>query len=75
MRTTVTIDDELLKDAQEFSGIQEKSALINKALKMMIEWEASRRAALLGGTMPGFKAGRRRRPPSAGTRARRKNAA
>lgn len=74
MRTTVTINDELLKSAQEFSGIQEKSALINRALKMMVEWEASRRAALLGGSMPGFKPGRRRRP-LAPTRARRKNAA
>jgi len=75
MRTTVTLDDELLKDAQEYSGIQEKSALLNRALKMMVEWEASRRAALLGGTMPGFKAGRRRRPPFGATRGRRKSAA
>ncbi|MGC2639731.1 MAG: type II toxin-antitoxin system VapB family antitoxin [Acidobacteriaceae bacterium] len=74
MRTTATIDDELLKNAQEFSGIQEKSALINRALKMLVEWEASRRAALLGGSMPGFKPGRRRRP-LAPARARRKNAA
>lgn len=62
MRTTVTLDDELLKDAQEFTGIEEKSALVNAALKTLIELEASRRAALLGGTMPGFKPGRRRRP-------------
>jgi Arc/MetJ family transcription regulator len=75
MRTTVTLDDELLKDAVEFTGIQEKSALINKALKTLVEWEASRRAALLGGTMPGFKAGRRRRPSPGAARTRRKNAA
>jgi len=62
MRTTVTLDDELLKKAQEYSGIKEKSVLVNAALKMMVEWEASRRAAALGGTMPGLKAAPRRRP-------------
>lgn len=62
MRTTVTLDDELLRKAQEYSGIKEKSLLVNAALKMMIEWEASRRAAALGGTMPGFKAAPRKRP-------------
>ena len=62
MRTTVTLDDELLRKAQEYSGIKEKSLLVNAALKLMIEWEASRRAAALGGTMPGFKAAPRKRP-------------
>lgn len=62
MRTTVTLDDELVRKAQDYSGIEEKSLLVNAALKMMIEWEASRRAAALGGTMPGFKAAPRKRP-------------
>lgn len=62
MRTTVTLDDELLKDAQEFSGIKEKSSLVNAALKALVEREAARRAAALGGTMPGFKAAPRKRP-------------
>lgn len=62
MRTTVTLDDELLRKAQEYSGIKEKSLLVNAALKLMIEWEASRRAAALGGTMPGIKAAPRKRP-------------
>lgn len=68
MRTTVTLNDELLKDAQEYTGIVEKSALVNAALKALVEREASHRAALLGGTMPGFKAGRRRRPPFGSSR-------
>ena len=75
MRTTVTLDDELVKTAQEFSGIKEKSLLVNAALKMMIEWEASRRAAALGGTMPGFKAAPRKRPWVEAARRRRKKAA
>ncbi len=32
MRTTVTIDDELLEAAMEYTGVREKSALMNKAL-------------------------------------------
>ncbi len=62
MRTTVTLDDELLKDAEEFTGIREKTALVNAALRALVEREASRRAAALGGTMPGFKAAPRKRP-------------
>ncbi|MDP1913542.1 type II toxin-antitoxin system VapB family antitoxin [Brevundimonas sp.] len=62
MRTTITIDDELLRDAAEFSGLTEKSAIINRALKMMVEWEASRRLAAMGGTMPDIELPRRRRP-------------
>ena len=32
MRTTITIDDELLAKAQKYTGVKEKSALINRAL-------------------------------------------
>lgn len=62
MRTTVTIDDKLMADAAEFSGLTEKSAIINRALKMLVEWEASRRLAAMGGTMPNLETPRRRRP-------------
>ena len=61
MRTTVALDDELLAKAQEFTGLKEKSALINRALKTLVEREAARRLARLGGSQPGFVAGRRRR--------------
>lgn len=74
MRTTVTLDDELVRKAQDYSGIEEKSLLVNAALKMMIEWEASRRAAALGGTMPGFKAAPRKRPWVEARRRRKKAA-
>lgn len=62
MRTTVALDDELLSKAQEFTGVKEKSALINRALRTLVEREAARRLARLGGSQPGFVAGRRRRP-------------
>jgi Arc/MetJ family transcription regulator len=52
MRTTIVLDDDLLKAAEEFTGISEKTALLRKALKALIHLEASRRLAALGGTMP-----------------------
>lgn len=62
MRTTVTLDDELLAKAQKYTGIEERAALINAGLKALVEREAARRAALLGGSVPGFKAAPRKRP-------------
>ena len=52
MRTTVKLDDELVRKAQEYTGITEKSELLRRALKELIHREASRRLAALGGTMP-----------------------
>ncbi|HJQ59831.1 MAG TPA: type II toxin-antitoxin system VapB family antitoxin [Vineibacter sp.] len=61
MRTTVALDDDLLAEAQAYTGLQEKSALLREALKALLEREAARRLARLGGTEPGLKAPRRRR--------------
>jgi Arc/MetJ family transcription regulator len=55
MRTTLALDDELVRTAQEFTNITEKTALVREALKALIEREASRRLAALGGTMPGLE--------------------
>ena len=52
MRTTLALDDDLVRTAQEFTGIKEKTALIRDALISLIERESSRRLAALGGTMP-----------------------
>jgi len=52
MRTTLALDDDLVSAAQEFTGITEKTALVREALKSLIQREASRRLAALGGTMP-----------------------
>lgn len=52
MRTTIAIDDELISEAQAFTGLQEKSALVREALKALIEREAARRLAKLGGSEP-----------------------
>jgi Arc/MetJ family transcription regulator len=62
MRTTLTLDDELVADAQELTGLQEKSALVREALKALVQREAARRLALLGGSSPDIVAAPRRRP-------------
>jgi Arc/MetJ family transcription regulator len=65
MRTTLALDDELLAQAQAYTGLQEKSALVREALKALIEREAARRLARLGGSRPDLKAPPRRRPKGA----------
>ena len=52
MRTTINIDDELLATAQHLTGIKEKTHLIHEALRFLIQKEAARRLAKLGGTEP-----------------------
>ncbi|MEL6060823.1 type II toxin-antitoxin system VapB family antitoxin [Methylobacterium sp. DCY52] len=36
MRTTITLDDELVEDAQRYSGISETFALLREALRASI---------------------------------------
>jgi len=62
MRTTVALDDDLLAQAQEYTGVKEKSALLREALQALIQREAARRLARLGGSEPQLKAIPRRRP-------------
>jgi Arc/MetJ family transcription regulator len=52
MRTTVALDDDLIEKAQEYTGLKEKSALLREALKALLEREAARRLAGLGGAAP-----------------------
>jgi len=61
MRTTLALDDELLAKAESYTGIREKSALIREALRALIEREAARRLARLGGSEPDLAAIPRRR--------------
>jgi len=65
MRSTLNIDDELIEEARRATGIQEKTALIRKALETLISLEASKRLAALGGTMPNLQVpARKRQKPS-----------
>ena len=61
MRTTVTIDDKLLQDAQRLTGITEKAELLRAGLKALIERESARRLARLGGSDPNATLPPRRR--------------
>lgn len=61
MRTTINLDDELMAKAEEYTGIHEKAALVREALTVLIELEASRRLARLGGAMPDIEDIPRRR--------------
>lgn len=65
MRTTIALDDELVAEAQAFTGLKEKSALVREALKALIERESARRLARLGGSEPSLEAPPRRRPKPA----------
>ncbi len=61
MRTTVTIDNELMAKAVALSGINERSALLREGLKALIERESTRRLAQLGGSEQNLEDAPRRR--------------
>ncbi|MCA0316828.1 MAG: type II toxin-antitoxin system VapB family antitoxin [Proteobacteria bacterium] len=65
MRTTVTLDDELVEKAMKYTGIEERSELLRHALKTLVELEASRRLARLGGSEPDIRPVPRRRSAAA----------
>jgi len=52
MRTTIAVDDALLKNAKEMSGLKETGPLIRAALEALIQREAALRLSRLGGTEP-----------------------
>ena len=61
MRTTIALDDDLIRRAAEYTGIQEKTALVREALTRLVRSEAARRLASLGGSDPAAEAAPRRR--------------
>jgi len=63
-RTTLNIDDALLKEAARISGIAEKTALVRAGLEALIARESAKRLAALGGSEPNLKKTHRRRPHS-----------
>jgi Arc/MetJ family transcription regulator len=62
MRTTVTLDDELLARAVELIGTRDRSTVLREGLKALIERESARRLAKLGGSQPRLAPVSRRRP-------------
>ena len=61
VRTTLNLDDQLLKEAQRLTGIDGRTALVREGLRALIERESSRRLAKLGGTEPQLRPIPRRR--------------
>lgn len=66
MRTTLNIEDDLLAQAGKLTGTSEKTALVRMGLQALIEREAARRLAALGGKMPRLAIASRRRSSSTG---------
>ena len=54
-------DDRVYEEARRFLGIETQEELVREGVKALIEREASRHLAALGGTMPDFVAPPRRR--------------
>lgn len=61
MRTTLNLDDHLLREAARLTRIGEKTALIHAGLEALIARESARRLAALGGTEPRLEPAARRR--------------
>lgn len=74
MRTTLNIDDRMLRDAMAMTGIEEKTALIHAGLEALIQRAAARRLAAMGGTQKKMKVPPRRRPDFGAPPARAKGA-
>ncbi len=66
MRTTFTFDDDIFAKAQELTGITKRGALINEALRSLVQREAARRLSLLGGTEAKLQVPPRKRSSVAG---------
>jgi Arc/MetJ family transcription regulator len=48
MRTTINLDETLLKEAQRITGMKERTALIHEGLKALIERESARPVGVVG---------------------------
>ena len=65
MRTTINLDEQLVREAQRLTGMKERTALLREALRALIERESARRLAKLGGSEPAAEAAPRRRARTA----------
>ena len=65
MRTTLTLDDDLLQKAQQISGVNERGPLIHEALLALVQRESARRLAALGGSEPDVQKTPRRQTKTA----------
>jgi hypothetical protein len=68
MRTTLIIEDELVEQARELTGIDEKTALVRAGLEALIARESAKRLAAMGGSQPQLRSIPRRQSQSASAR-------
>lgn len=61
MRTTLNIDNEIMKEASQLTGVHEKTLLVKMGLKALIAIERAKKLALLGGSEKKLKLAPRRR--------------
>jgi len=62
MRTTLNIDDQVLRQAADITGVKEKTALVRMGLEALVSLESAKRLARLGGAEPNLRPIPRRRP-------------
>ena len=62
MRTTLNIDDVLVKKASRLTGVKEKTALVRMGLESLVAAASSKRLAALGGSETSLRPIPRRRP-------------
>jgi Arc/MetJ family transcription regulator len=61
MRTTLNLDDELVRRAAELTGRTEKATLVRLGLEALIAQESARRLTALGGSDPSASSAPRHR--------------
>ena len=61
MRTTLNIDDALLRRATRLSGLREKTAVVRAGLEALVARESAKRLAALGGSERALRPIARRR--------------
>ncbi len=63
MRATLVLDAKLVEAAMEATGETDTAAVVDRALRELVAWEAAQWLADMGGSMPGIEDVPRRRPP------------
>lgn len=66
MRTTVTLDEDLVARATKLIGPVDRSTLLSEGLRALIQRESAKRLAKLGGSERHLKVAPRRRAGSKG---------
>jgi Arc/MetJ family transcription regulator len=52
MKTTLNIDDAILKKASRLTGVREKTTLVRMGLEALVAHQSAKRLAALGGSEP-----------------------